>query len=298
MIQLGQWVDGVMKKVNAGISGIYNDDQDVAFWGGGTFEEAINTVNKVIKGELPTESEWKNLANFVVTHGGDIIIRGYVYAMGGYFRGVIDLGDGALHLEEDGTGWIGINDEGEKIIQINKNSVDINAKLHAGSGSTIGNLTVSESGSLYGFSSTVSRASSGVRIEPFSRGEVNDFIKNNIAKSSTFFLVFNGFTDGGPYDVYLPNSDFLLQKKPEAAEGVLSMTIIVPAYYAPFSTIPNEATFEIKANSPSVIYGSDGTVKSSITMSKGNTLEIMAVISQRDASIGVVVDYYIKSLNQ
>lgn len=89
MIMLGKWVDGVMEKVNAGISGIYNDDTDVAMWSGGTFEQAIATVQKLLSGEIPTDEEWKSLAKFVATHGGDIFLRGYIYALGGVFRGTI-----------------------------------------------------------------------------------------------------------------------------------------------------------------------------------------------------------------
>lgn len=97
MIQLGEWTDGVMKKVNAGISGIYNDDMDVAHWAGGSFEQAIKTVHQIIKGDTPTEEEWKSLAKFVVTHGGDVIIRGYIYALGGVFRGTVYAEDGVFN---------------------------------------------------------------------------------------------------------------------------------------------------------------------------------------------------------
>lgn len=89
MMQLGKWTDGVMEKVNAGISGIYNEDTDVAFWAGGTFEQAIATVRKIIGGETPSDEEWKLLAKFVATHGGDIFLRGYIYALGGVFRGIV-----------------------------------------------------------------------------------------------------------------------------------------------------------------------------------------------------------------
>lgn len=94
MIQLGKWTDGVMEKVNAGISGIYNDDTDVAFWAGGTFEQAIATVQKLIGGGNPTDEEWKSLAKFVATHGGDVFLRGYIYALGGVFRGTVYANDG------------------------------------------------------------------------------------------------------------------------------------------------------------------------------------------------------------
>jgi len=117
MIMLGKWVDGVMEKVNAGISGIYNDDTDVAMWSGGTFEQAIATVQKLLSGEIPTDEEWKSLAKFVATHGGDIFLRGYIYALGGVFRGTIyakdgefngkvSIGNGNILLNKDGSGQL------------------------------------------------------------------------------------------------------------------------------------------------------------------------------------------------
>ena len=115
MIQLGKWTDDVMEKVNAGISGIYNDDTDVAFWAGGTFEQAIATVQKLIGGGNPTDEEWKSLAKFVATHGGDVFLRGYIYALGGVFRGTVYANDGEYNgmvkiaggkilLNKDGSG--------------------------------------------------------------------------------------------------------------------------------------------------------------------------------------------------
>lgn len=115
MMQLGKWTDGVMEKVNAGISGIYNEDTDVAFWAGGTFEQAIATVRKIIGGENPSDEEWKSLAKFVATHGGDIFLRGYIYALGGVFRGTVYAEDGEFNgmvsiaggkilLSKDGSG--------------------------------------------------------------------------------------------------------------------------------------------------------------------------------------------------
>ena len=117
MLQLGKYTDGVMEKVNAGISGIYNDDQDVAFWAGGTFEQAIATVQKILSGEVPADEEWKSLAKFVATHGGDIFLRGYIYALGGVFRGTIyakdgefngkvSIGNGNILLNKDGSGQL------------------------------------------------------------------------------------------------------------------------------------------------------------------------------------------------
>lgn len=92
MIQLGNYKDGKMQKVTAGVSGIYNDDDDVAFWAGGKLEQAIKTVMRFRNDPnyQPTDEEWENMANFVVAHGGDVFLRGYIYALGGKFRGVVE----------------------------------------------------------------------------------------------------------------------------------------------------------------------------------------------------------------
>lgn len=92
MVQLGNYKDGKMQKVTAGVSGIYNDDDDVAFWAGGKLEQAIRTVMRFRNDSnyQPTDEEWKNMANFVVAHGGDVFLRGYIYALGGKFRGVVE----------------------------------------------------------------------------------------------------------------------------------------------------------------------------------------------------------------
>lgn len=92
MIQLGNYKDGKMQKVTAGVSGIYNDGDDVAFWAGGTLQQAILTVMKFRNDPdyQPTDTEWANMANFVATHGGDTFLRGYIYALGGKFRGVVE----------------------------------------------------------------------------------------------------------------------------------------------------------------------------------------------------------------
>lgn len=92
MIQLGNYKDGKMQKVTAGVSGIYNDDDDVAFWAGGKLEQAIMTIMKFRNDPnyQPTDAEWANMANFVATHGGDVFLKGYVYALGGFFRGRVE----------------------------------------------------------------------------------------------------------------------------------------------------------------------------------------------------------------
>lgn len=97
MIMVGNYKDGVLQKVTAGISGIYNDDDDLFTWGGGSMEQAIYTVMKYKDNPqyVPTEEELLNMAKVVITHGGrailnDVIVRGYIYALGGFFRGKVE----------------------------------------------------------------------------------------------------------------------------------------------------------------------------------------------------------------
>lgn len=111
MLMLGNYKDGKMQKVTAGISGIYNDDDDVADWAGGTFEQAIRTVMmyKDNPRYQPTEEELNTIAKAVRTHGGrsilnDVILRGYVYAFGGFFKGTVEIANGKILLNEDGSG--------------------------------------------------------------------------------------------------------------------------------------------------------------------------------------------------
>ena len=113
MLQLGNYKDGEMQKVTAGVSGIYNDDDDVYTWGGGTLEQAIRAV-MMFKDDptyQPDEAELKQLAKAVITHGGrailnDVILRGYVYALGGIFQGKVSIAGGKILLDEDGSGQL------------------------------------------------------------------------------------------------------------------------------------------------------------------------------------------------
>lgn len=85
-IKVGNYVDGEMKKETAGMNGTYNEDNDVAFWAGGTLEQAMNAINE--NGE--------NESNFAVSHGGKVVmneakVRGEVNAIKGSF-GNLKLG--------------------------------------------------------------------------------------------------------------------------------------------------------------------------------------------------------------
>lgn len=78
----------------AGVSGIYNNDDDVAFWGGGTWQQAIQTAIRYAENPLykPTDKEMSSLAKFIITHGGrailnEAVVRGKVYADSGNIGG-------------------------------------------------------------------------------------------------------------------------------------------------------------------------------------------------------------------
>ena len=311
MIQLGVWENDILTKINAGISGICNNDQDVAYWAGGTYEEAIATVNKIINGETPTDDEWKDLARFVVTHGGDVFMRGYIYALGGYFRGLIDLGNGTTRLNADGTGWIGKNGNGKKFIEIGKNLFKVNGTLNAESGSAIGGLKVTEKGALYGQSAIFSSIPAGIFVGSIivQPEKIKSFVKDNIDKSNVFHLMFNG-ANIGTYDVLLPNLDDLRSVYPELINSSYSfeLTFFVPRTYLTINddVTMNNAVFKIKADTGTAIYNNNGSVMSEISISKGDVLELYCTIvgSIKQQSIGggafieYKVEYYIKNLRQ
>lgn len=119
MINLGNYKDGKLVKSTAGTSGVYNDDDDVAFWAGGSLEQAIALVTKIKANPKyqPTIEEWVNLAKYVVTHGGDTIMKGTIFADNGYFRGRLEakegyfngevsIADGKIQMNTDGSGHL------------------------------------------------------------------------------------------------------------------------------------------------------------------------------------------------
>lgn len=94
LIELGDYANGEMLGVKSGMSGIYTNDDDIAFWGGGTLEQAMNAVRLFRNNETHeiTEDEWNSISHAVITHGGrailnDIILKGSVFADSGYFKG-------------------------------------------------------------------------------------------------------------------------------------------------------------------------------------------------------------------
>lgn len=96
MLMLGTWENGYLKKINGGMSGVCSVGDEVAFWAGGDYEEACATMRRFRSGIEITDDEWKNLAKFVVSHSGDVFMRGYIHALGGIFRGTVYAENGVF----------------------------------------------------------------------------------------------------------------------------------------------------------------------------------------------------------
>ena len=99
MIRVGNYRDRKMIQETGGMSGTYNSGNSPFLWGGGTMEQAFYTIGKYAQDPSyqATSEEIAQMAKFVVTHGGrailnDIVLRGYIYALGGYFKGNLEIG--------------------------------------------------------------------------------------------------------------------------------------------------------------------------------------------------------------
>lgn len=109
MLKVGNFRDKQMVQETGGMSGYYNDDNSPYLWGGGSYEQAIHTIQKYKDNPTyqPTVEELKDMAKFVVTHGGrailnDIILRGIIYAEGGVMKS-IKSPNGNFEIDEKGN---------------------------------------------------------------------------------------------------------------------------------------------------------------------------------------------------
>lgn len=303
MIQLGKYVNGVIEKVNAGISGIYNDDTDVSVWSGGTYEEAIATVQKILAGETPTDKEWKSMAKFVATHGGDVFIRGYIYALGGYFRGMVDLGNGVTRLNADGTGWIGKKEGNNPFIDFTGDKLKVNGVLEAGEGSQIGGLRVNANGALLGYSMTVLGSMSGFNLIPNNEDFIRNFIINNIGRAQIYELIFNTFNTGR-FEVLLPNFQQISEKIPgiEAGANGFYIDILVPPYSSFIGiSVQNNSEFAIHLSAGAKLFDQNGNEITEVMLSKGDVLGMVCIL-RSVINPGTLtqseVHYFIKTLRQ
>lgn len=126
MIRVGNYRNGAMLEngETGGMSGVYSSEQSPFLWGGGSMEQAFYTIAKYAQDPSyqPTEQEVAQMAKFVVTHGGrailnDIVLRGYVYAFGGYFKGEINALSGVFKSIHSPNNNFQITEEGDLICQ-------------------------------------------------------------------------------------------------------------------------------------------------------------------------------------
>lgn len=239
MILVGNYTDGELKKVTGGFSGVYNDDDDPLLWGSGDLEKAIRTISKCKDDPMAflnmSDSELSEYVKTVLTHGGrtvlsDAIVRGYLYAIDGYFKGTVDMGDGVTHFDKDGSGWIGKAGDmyfakWDKLLNwslcagniswdnVNK-VLDIAGKFNAKLGSKIGNLTINENGAMSGGNAVFEKV--GYLWVPVVGGgqesidaQVKKTIINQIGKSTTILLRMNMGLENYTYTIDLPTRDEL-----------------------------------------------------------------------------------------
>ncbi|MBR2097910.1 MAG: hypothetical protein IKH59_10655 [Bacteroidaceae bacterium] len=139
IIKVGNYRNKVMTEETGGMSGAYNDERSPFLWGGGTMEQAIYTIMRYANNPTyqATDAEvLNNMAKFVVTHGGrailnDIILRGYIYALGGVFNGTIYASEGifsgfagkkkTIITEQNASGYIGsLGYFGDRVLDFKK----------------------------------------------------------------------------------------------------------------------------------------------------------------------------------
>lgn len=189
-------------------------------------------------------------------------------------------------------------------------TVDIETnKLTAKEGSKLGNLKVIQKGALLGANHIFEEIK---RYAIYGDGSVFDptafsnYIINNIGKYSTFFLSINA--SNGTYDIYLPNFEEL-----QAAIGTsiqdgygFTLKLIVPGKWAAAggSTMSNDALFNITSKTNAQIYDNGFNALSSITLGKGDILELYGITTiesitgtseEGNYTVTYGVDYYIKS---
>lgn len=119
LIQLGSQSNNSEFVEKAGVSGIHANDDSLAFWAGGTMQQAIDLVRAYSDnaGAELSDAQAAALAKFAVTHGGrgifnDAIIRGTVYAQNGVFGGRLQLkfqrvqNEHTLEMTDSSSMWL------------------------------------------------------------------------------------------------------------------------------------------------------------------------------------------------
>lgn len=102
VIELGNYTDNEQTDVTAGLSGTRSDNsvsEDVAFWGGGTLEEAIKALAKY--GTTDTTQTESGLAQAVIGHNGTAVFNNIHINGSGTFTGAVTITGGQSKTDID-----------------------------------------------------------------------------------------------------------------------------------------------------------------------------------------------------
>ena len=141
IIQAGKYLDGEVKSVNAGVSGIYNDGESVFTWSGGDFTQANKLIGHLNDNPnyMPTDEELKDFAKFAVTFDGSV----YFSNARGSLRGKFETkkNGNRIVIDPSDSSFKSYNSNNEVAFQLAQSSDGNNAYL-------FGKLPTSEDGEL------------------------------------------------------------------------------------------------------------------------------------------------------
>lgn len=188
LIRLG-YMEGNIWKENAGVNGINRGDNDVAFWAGGTLDQAVNTA------ENPDAVE--DIAQFVVTHLGQLIANNAI------IRGKYQSATTGRRVEiNPSSGEIAVYNE-NNLKNVRITGSPLNAEIQLAYGSDVnGYRVVLNPYGLYIYkngaaTSSIDISSDAVRIKDVPVIiDTPDVFFNNLATSSDFIPMNQIWEDG------------------------------------------------------------------------------------------------------
>ena len=251
--------------------------------------------------------------------------KGRVDADEGVFKGKVELAEGKILLNEDGSGQLAAGtiqwdkegnliDSGKLITdelftnKLQTVSIETN-KLYAKEGSRIGSLKVTENGNFLGANIQFDNCA-GTGFIPGEGGPTDEYfyqnrIIDNIKSSSTFMLSSN---DSKRFVLYLPDYEDIREKcfngKTSDFIGLgFNLRFIAPPFWntvAGLDPFENRATFRIQSKTYAQIFDNNANKLSYIDITRGDVLELYGLTRLYDgdvwgSNIKFGADYFIKS---
>ncbi len=278
---VGNYVDGKMKEITGGISGVYNDENSVFAFGGGDLEAAIRCVAmfKENPSYQPTDEELASIAKIVLTHGGrailnDVILRGYIYALGGRFQGEVIADSGVFKNISTPNKSLEIDEEGNvKGKDFELENVKASGTIEAGSGSKIGNMQILDGGATLGQNSSCINAHM-VNI-PYATNVIDysKTISGSITQFDTY-LISNDRSD--LFQIKLPSNDDIINGNPKLHGNghVFRITVSVGNFFSNASK-----SIRIVKQGNMELYDRNGNAVEYFDMRNGMSVMIQGIIS-------------------